>query len=120
MPHKGVCMGGPMAGLTIHTRSDTGFVAVDKPASACWVYKADPDNGRFVLCTEPDPSSIDDDGTRALDLDRVGGAVSQGLDIVALPDGEEDPEAEPAEVDLFGDVPEEPVVEPGATREGED
>lgn len=119
MPHKGVCMGGPMAGLTIHTRSDTGFVAVDKPASACWVYKADPDNGRFVLCTEPDPSVIDEEGTRALDLERVGGASAQGLDVVALPEAEDDPDVVPAEADLFADVPDEPVVA-GDAREGED
>lgn len=120
MPHKGVCVGGPMAGLTIETRSDTGFVAVDKPASACWVYKADPDNGRFVLCTLPDPSSLDEDGTRALDLDRVGGAPGQGLDIIALPDSEPDAETAPADVDLFADVPQEPVIAPGDLREGED
>jgi hypothetical protein len=120
MPHKGVCVAGPMAGLTIETRSDTGFVCVDKPATACWVYKADPDNGRFVLCVEADPSSIDDQGTRALDLDRVGGATGQGLDIIALPDGEPDPAEVPGEVDLFGDVPEEPPIEAGGRQEGED
>lgn len=120
MPHKGACVGGPMAGLTINTRSDTGFVAVDVPATACWVYKTDPDNGRFVLCVEPDPSLLDDDGTRALDLDRVGGATAQGLDVVALPDAEADPDDEPDEADLFAGVPVEPVVEPGELGEGED
>lgn len=120
MPHKGVCVGGPMAGLTIHTRSDDGFVAVDRPATACWVYRADPDSGWFVLCTLPDPSLIDEDGTRALDLDRIGGASAQGLDVIALPDGESDPDIEPAEVDLFADVPAESVVEDGDRREGED
>ncbi len=119
MPHKGVCVGGPMAGLTIYTRSDDGFVAVDRPATACWVYKADPDSGRFVLCTLPDPSLLDDDGTRALDLDRVGGASAQGLDIIALPDSEPDPD-EPAEADLFAGVPAETAVEPGEPGEGED
>lgn len=120
MPHRGVCLGGPMAGLTITTRSDSGFVAVDKPATACWVYKADPDNGRFLLCTEPDPSSIDDDGTRALDLDRVGGATAQGIDVIALPDAESDDDALPAEADLFAGVLDEPVIAAGDPKEGED
>lgn len=120
MPHKGVCVGGPMAGLTIYTRSDTGFVAVDRPGSAAWVYKADPDNGRFVLCADPDPSSIDEDGTRALDLERAAGARSMGLDVIALPEAEGDEDDEPGEVDLFADVPEESVVEPAEGREGQD
>jgi hypothetical protein len=121
MPHKGVCVGGPMAGLTINTRSDVGFVAVDKPASAAWVYKIDPDNGRYVLDVSPDPSSLDEDGTRALDLDRVLTAgLEKGLDVIALPDSEPDPDEVPAEVDLFGDVPDEPVIEPGDAKEGED
>jgi len=120
MPHKGVCVGGPMAGLTIHTRSDVGFVAVDKPADAAWVYKIDPDNGRYVLDTSTDQSSLDEEGTRALDLERaLTAGLEKGLDVVALPDSEPDPDAEPAEVDLFGDVPDEPVVD-GDPREGED
>lgn len=120
MPHKGVCVGGPLAGLTIHTRSDSGFVAVDKPASACWLYRADADNGRFVLCAEPDPSSLGDDGTRALDLDRLGGASAEGLDIIALPDAEQDGAVEPTELDLFGEVPVEPVIQAGDPKEAED
>lgn len=120
MPHKGVCIGGPMAGLTIVTRSDTGFVAVDKPATACWVYRANPDNGRFELCRLPDPSSIGDDGTRALDEDRILSAGTEGLDVVALPDAEGDDEWGLAEADLFSDVPVEPVVEPGEPGEGQD
>lgn len=120
MPHKGVCVGGPMAGLTINTRSDDGFVAVDKPASACWVYKANPETGRFLLCAVPDPSLIDDDGTRALDLDRVGGASAQGLDVIALPDAEPDPDEVPAAADLFAGVPDEPVVAPEDPKEGQD
>jgi len=105
--HKGVCVGGPMAGQTITTRSDDGFIAVDKAGSACWLYKADPGNGHFALCTDQDPSLIDDDGTRALDVDRLGGTPSQGLDVVALP-GDDDEQPAPAPViddtaDLDGD-----------------
>lgn len=120
MSHKGVCVGGPMAGLTIETRSDRGFLAVDKPALAAWIYKIDRDNGRFVLCTAPDPSSIDDQGTRALDLDRAGGAASEGLDVIALPDAEPDADEPAAEADLFAGVPPEPVLTPGDPAEGRD
>lgn len=86
MPHKGVCVGGPMAGLTVHARSDVGFVAVDRPAGACWVYEIDPNDGRFVLSRDRDPSLISGDGTRVLDLARAELAGAQGLDIIALPD----------------------------------
>ncbi len=120
MPHKGVCMGGPLAGLTISIRSDDGFVAVDKPAGACWLYRTDRDNGRFVLCVEQDALLLDEDGTRALDLDRLGGAGAEGLDVIALPEAEPAADEEPGEVDLFSDVPGELIVEPGETREGQD
>lgn len=96
--HKGVCVGGPLAGLTMTIRSEIGFVAVDRPGSAAWVYYADA-AGRFVLTTEDDPSRIEDDGTRALDLDRVAAAgAEKGLDVIALPgDGQPDPEDEDPE-----------------------
>jgi hypothetical protein len=93
MPHEGVCVGGPMAGLTIETRSDSGFLAVDAPAGAAWVYYVD-EAGRYVLCTEPDPSLIDEaDGTRSYDPERgLDVALGPELDVVALP-------GDPAEVD---------------------
>jgi hypothetical protein len=102
MPHKGVCVGGPMAGLTITTRSEVGFVAVDKPASAAWLYRADT-NGRFVLDTGDDPSRIDEDGTRALDLERLGGSSSECLDVIAVPGEDDEDEFEPAAADLGPD-----------------
>lgn len=101
--HKGVCVGGPMAGQTITTRSDDGFLAVDTQGSACWVYKTNPSSGQFVLCTDPDPSLLDADGTRALDADRVGGAPSQGLDVIALPGLADDGE-QPAPSPLIDDT----------------
>lgn len=122
MSHKGVCVGGPMAGLTITTRGDEGFVAVDKPASAAWVYTTDPVNGRFVVCTDPDPSLLDpEDGTRALDLDRIGGAVAAGVDIIAVPGepGDEPEDQEVAEADLLPDPA--PLTDVADDpREGED
>jgi hypothetical protein len=45
--HRGVCVGGPLAGQTIETRSEFGFVAVDRPGNAAWLYFAD-EAGRFV------------------------------------------------------------------------
>lgn len=110
MPHRNVCVGGPMAGLTIDTRSDYGFVAVDRPAGAAWVYRANPDNGRFELDLSPDPSLLDDEGTRALDLDRaLTAGIGQGLDLIALPmdvvDEPEEEDGEPIDDDLFSDVP---------------
>lgn len=121
MPHKGVCIAGPMAGLTIETRSDTGFVAVDKAAGAAWVYRANPDNGRFELDTSPDASLLDgEDGTRELDLERaLTAGVEKGLDVIALPDTEADPDEPVAEADLFADVLEEPVLD-GDAKEGQD
>lgn len=121
MPHKGVCVGGPMAGLTISTRSDDGFVAVDKPASACWLYVVNTSNGRFTVCTDDDPTLLDKtDGCRALDLDRIGGAIAQGLDIIAVPGEPDQPdEYEPAEADLLPDPP--PLTDVAVDpREGED
>lgn len=89
--HKGVCVGGPLAGQTIETRSEIGFVAVDRPGHAAWLYEID-NSGRFVLDTSEDPSRIDEDGTRVLDLDRVlTAATEQCLDVIALPgDGDQD------------------------------
>lgn len=102
--HKGVCVGGPMAGLTVTTRSDRGFVAVDAAGFAAWLYYIDPDDGSYRLDTSADPSLLDDDGTRALDRDRVATAGDQGLDVVALPgEVDEAPAAAPPIDDSFDD-----------------
>lgn len=112
MPHKGVCVGGPMAGLTIHTRSDTGFLAVDRQAGAAWAYYADT-NGRFLLDLSPDPSLLDDDGTRVLQPARLEGAGEKCIDVVAVPGepGEPDEVNEPAEADLGPDPEPVQIVE---------
>lgn len=91
--HKGVCVGGPFAGQTIETRSEVGFVAVDRPGHAAWLYYLDND-GRYVVDTSDDPSRLDEDGTRALDIDRVVDAgADKCLDVIAVPgDGELDDE----------------------------
>lgn len=91
--HKGVCIGGPLAGLTITSRSEVGLVAVDRPASAAWVYRIDA-GGRFILDTSDDPSRIDEDGTRALDAERaLDAGREQCLDVIAVPgDGRPDPD----------------------------
>lgn len=100
MPHRGVCIGGPMAGLTITTQSDTGFVAVDAAGSAAWLYYIDGADGSYRLSTVADASSLDADGTRALDRDRaLQAGIDRGLDVIALP-GEDDQE-EPAEPPVF-------------------
>lgn len=108
MTHKGICVGGPLAGLTIETRSQLGFVAVDRPGFAAWLYYAD-EAGRYVLDTTQDDSSIDDDGTRALDLERaLSAGVEKGLDVIALP-GTGDDEADDDDelpADLFAGVEE--------------
>lgn len=89
--HKGVCVGGPLAGQTVETRSQIGFIAVDRPASAAWLYLID-GNGRYVIDTSDDPSRIDEDGTRALDPGRAETALLEKcLDVIALP-GDEDEE----------------------------
>jgi hypothetical protein len=102
--HKGVCVGGPMAGQTITTYSDAGFVAVDKPGSACWVYMTDPADGRFVLCTDPDPALLDPDGTRALDEARLAGAAGHDLDVIALPGDDTEEPAAPPVIDDSSDL----------------
>jgi hypothetical protein len=101
--HKGVCIGGPMAGQTLTTGSDHGFVAVDAAGFAAWVYYIDPGDGSYRLDTSPDPSLLDDDGTRALDRDRaLSAATDKGLDVVALP-GDDEPAAELPVIDDTSD-----------------
>lgn len=106
--HKGVCVGGPLAGRTIETRSQVGFLAVDRPASAAWLYRID-DSGRYVLDTSDDPTLIDDEGTRALDPGRAETALLEKcLDVIALPGdeqeepGEQIPDGELADDDAEG------------------
>lgn len=107
--HKGVCVGGPLAGETVTTRSDVGFVAVDRPGFAAWLYLID-DAGRYVVDTSDDPSRIDADGTRVLDVDRaLEAATEQCLDVVALPGDGSDDDPEPGEVER---IPEELLDEP--------
>jgi len=126
--HKGVCIGGPMAGLTINTRSDVGFVAVDRPGFAAWLYYIRLTDGAYVLDTAADPSLLDDDGTRALDVDRaLTASAEKGLDVIALPgDGVEqddpddpDPDDAPTAVDLEP-APVEDVIAAGDPQEGQD
>lgn len=106
--HKGVCVGGPMAGLSITTRSEVGFVAVDAAGSAAWLYYIDLGTGRYLLDLRPDPSLLDKDGTRSLDRDRALEAGSgRGLDVVPLP-GDAEPAADP------------PAIDDGADAEGGD
>lgn len=98
--HKGVCIGGPMAGQTITTRSDIGFVATDAAGSAAWVYYINATDGRFVLDTTPDSSSLDEDGTRSLDLARaLDAGEDAGLDVIALPGEDDEEPAEPPVID---------------------
>lgn len=126
--HKGVCIGGPMAGLTINTRSDVGFVAVDRPGFAAWLYYIRTTDGAYVLDTDADPSLLDDDGTRALDADRaLNASADKGLDVIALPgDGVEqadpddpDPDDAPAAADLEP-APGEDVIAASDPQEGQD
>jgi hypothetical protein len=100
--HKGICVGGPMAGQTITTGSDAGFVAVDAAGMAAWIYHIDPGDGSYQLDTSPDASLLDADGTRALDRDRAASAAAgKGLDVVALPGEDDEPAAEPPPIDDF-------------------
>jgi hypothetical protein len=126
--HRGVCIAGPMAGLTINTRSDVGFVAVDAPGFAAWLYYIRATDGAYVLDTSPDASSLDSDGTRALDRERaLAASQEKGLDVIALPgDGVEeddpddpDPGDAPTAVDL-APAPAEDVIAVGDPQEGED
>lgn len=98
--HKGVCVGGPLAGQTITTRSETGIVAVDAAGEAAWLYHIDLGSGRFLLDLRPDPSLLDADGTRMLDRDRaLAAVVAEGLDVIALPGQEDAPAAAPPDFD---------------------
>lgn len=123
--HKGVCIGGPMAGLTINTRSDVGFVAVDAPGFAAWLYYIRVADGAYVLDLSPDASSLDDQGTRALDRDRARQAgLDKGLDVIALPgDGalaaNPDDADPPSSVDL-APAPPEDVITAADPQEGQD
>lgn len=126
--HKGVCIGGPMAGLTINTRSDTGFVAVDRPGFAAWLYYIRTTDGAYVLDTDADSSLLDDDGTRALDVDRaLTASADKGLDVIALPGAgveqadpdDPDPDDTPTVVDL-APAPAEDVIVGGDPQEGQD
>lgn len=109
MSHRGVCVGGPMAGLTVTTRSDLGFVAVDAEGSGAWLYYIEAATGRYLLDTRPDTSSLDDDGTRLLDVERAYAAgLDKGLDVIALPGADDEAPAEP------------PVIDDSADQEGQD
>jgi hypothetical protein len=99
--HKGVCLGGPMAGQTVTTRSEVGFVAVDAAGFAAWVYRIRTPDGAYALDLSLDDSSLDENGTRALDLERaLYAGTDKGLDVIALP-GED--QEEPAEPPVFDD-----------------
>ena len=109
--HKGICIGGPMAGVSVSTRSDIGFVAVDAAGFGAWLYYIRVEDGAYVLDTRPDPSSLDvEDGTRAFDPERGLYASDKGLDLIAIPG---DPADDP------GETPEIPPLQ-GADGEGED
>lgn len=95
--HKGVCIGGPMAGETITTRSEIGFVAVDAEGHGAWLYYIG-DDGRYRLDLSPSPSLLDDQGTRELGR-AVISAEEEGLDVVALTGAAEEPPAEPPPID---------------------
>lgn len=102
--HRGVCVGGPMAGQTVTTRSEVGFVAVDAAGQAAWLYYIDLGTGRYLLDLRPDAASLDGEGTRALDAGRLSAAgIDRGLDVVALPGEDDEPPAEPPVIDDSGD-----------------
>lgn len=91
--HRGICIGGPMAGQTITTRSDRGFVAIDAPGLAAWIYLIGADGG-YRVDTAADVSLLDADGTRALDRERAAAAgTEKGLDVIALPGADDEPAA---------------------------
>ncbi len=97
--HKGICVGGPMAGQTVTTGSDVGFVAVDAEGFAAWLYYIAAD-GSYQLNLSPDPSLLDDQGTRALDRDRAAAAgADKGLDVIALPGSDPEEPAAPPPID---------------------
>jgi hypothetical protein len=101
--HKGVCVGGPMAGQAITTRSDAGFVVVDAAGFAVWIYVVDVD-GKFRLGTRTDPPVLDDSGTRALDREAAVTLAGQcGLDVIALPGEDDEPAADPPAIDESAD-----------------
>jgi hypothetical protein len=95
-----------MAGQTINTRSNIGFIAVDAEGFAAWVYYVRAADGAYELDLQPDATTLEGwSGTRSLDLDRALDAASKGLDVIALP-GEGDDE-QPAEPPVFDDDVEE-------------
>jgi len=98
--HQGVCVGGPMAGQTLTINSNRGFVAVDAAGFAAWIYYINSGDGSFGLDTSPDPSLLDEDGTRALDRNRaLAAAAAKDLDVIALPGEDEEEPAEPPVID---------------------
>jgi hypothetical protein len=84
------CVGGPLDGLTITTRTPEGFLAADKEAGLAWIYKQQAD-GRFVVCTEHDDSLEYPYGTqtgqRRLVMGRAVDAAldPDALDVIAVP-----------------------------------
>ncbi|GGM27263.1 hypothetical protein GCM10011608_10020 [Micromonospora sonchi] len=74
---EGACVGGPLDGQQAVSRCPDGLLVADKPAGVCWLY--DWRDGRFQV-REEEP--------RQLDTDRaVSAALSDGWDVIALPQG---------------------------------
>lgn len=94
--HEGICVGGPLDGLTYTIRNNTACLVVDKPAGLAWVYVV-ADDGRLVVNTAGSSESVDPvTGARTIDLDQaVDDALREGFDVIAAPDsgtGDEDVE----------------------------
>lgn len=51
--YSGTCRGGPLDGRAGYSRFPKGFVLVDKPNNAVWVYDYDSDTSTFTMQDRP-------------------------------------------------------------------
>ncbi len=79
---EGPCTGGPLNGHRAFSRFPKGFLLVDKPAGACWLY--DWDGAQFVARTEQPQPALDGPADGPGDS-RYRAAAEPYFDVVAAP-----------------------------------
>lgn len=88
--HTGQCVGGPLDGKTITTRTPAKFLAANKRAQRAWIYQRQGEHGHYEVSTEPDDSLLGqsdgvEPGQRWLSLERATLAAAHGeIDVIAV------------------------------------
>lgn len=104
MPDVLLCVGGPLDGRSMISRTPEGFLAVDKANNRAWLYERQ--GNVWAVNTDHDDSLSYPDGPqtgeRTLDWDRVPVVDGAGLQVVPITDVEENHAGQPVD-DGWGD-----------------